>query len=82
MVAFVPPDASGIVADLKKLADPRIWLIGGTGPTKERTAHFFDTFVEKFMPETPGDKVDAAVSNVLRSLVEVTQKKKAAGDGN
>jgi hypothetical protein len=69
MVAFVPPDLSGVAKTLRELEDPRIWMIGGDGPTDERKAHFFDTFIEKFMPELPGDKVDSAVAKVLERLI-------------
>lgn len=69
LVAFVPPDAAGVVQKLRSLRDPRIWLIGGSGPIPGTKAHFFDTFVEKFLPESPGDKVDAAVRKVLQELV-------------
>ncbi|MEW8524838.1 MAG: SIR2 family protein [Candidatus Thiodiazotropha endolucinida] len=69
MIAFLPPDAEGVAAQLRDLDDPRIWMIGGQGPTDDRRAHYFDTFVEKFMPEPPGDKVDTAVAKVLETLV-------------
>ena len=49
--------------------DPRIWLIGGAGPKEGTSAHYFDTFVEKFMPESPADKVDTAVKKVLQELI-------------
>ena len=69
LVAFLPPDAPGLVQKLRSLRDPRIWLIGGAGPNDGMRAHYFDTFVEKFMPETPGDKVDSAVKKVLQELI-------------
>jgi hypothetical protein len=69
LVALLPPDAAGIPEKLKALNDPRIWLIGGDGPAKESSAHYLNTFVEKFMPESPGDKVDTAVKKVLQELI-------------
>lgn len=69
LVAFLPPNVSGIPEKLKALNDPRIWLIGGDGPAKGSSAHYFNTFVEKFMPESPGDKVDTAVKKVLQELI-------------
>lgn len=69
LVAFLPPDAPGVAQKLRSLNDPRIWLIGGAGPKDGTKAHYFDTFVEKFMPESPGDKVDTAVKKVLQELI-------------
>lgn len=69
LVALLPPNAGGIPAKLKALNDPRIWLIGGDGPIAGSSAHYFDTFVEKFMPESPSDKVDTAVKKVLQELI-------------
>lgn len=69
LVAFLPPDAGGVAQKLRSLHDPRIWLIGGAGPKDGTKAHYFDTFVEKFMPESPADKVDTAVKKVLKELI-------------
>ncbi len=69
LVAFLPPDAVGVAQKLRSLRDPRIWLIGGAGPKEGTKAHYFDTFVEKFMPESPADKVDTAVKKVLQELI-------------
>lgn len=69
LVALLPPNATGVPAKLKALNDPRIWLIGGNGPIDDSPAHYFKTFVEKFMPESPGDKVDTAVHKVLQGLI-------------
>jgi SIR2-like domain len=69
LVAFLQPDAQGVAQKLRSLHDPRIWLIGGAGPKDGTKAHYFDTFVEKFMPESPGDKVDTAVKKVLQELI-------------
>lgn len=69
LVAFLPPDATGIAQKLRQLHDPRIWLIGGAGPKDGTKAHYFDTFVEKFMPESPANKVDTAVKKVLQELI-------------
>jgi hypothetical protein len=69
LIAFLPPDAEGVPQKLRELADPRIWLIGGEGHAIGRRAEYFDTFIEKFMPEAPGNKIDSAISNVLTNLV-------------
>lgn len=69
LVALLPPDATGVAQKLRSLHDPRIWFIGGAGPKAGTKAHYFDTFVEKFMPESPADKVDTAVKKVLQELI-------------
>lgn len=69
LVAFLPPDAEGVTKKLRALNDPRIWLIGGAGPQEPTKAHYFDTFIDKFMPESPGDKVDTAIKRVLQELI-------------
>jgi len=69
LIAMLPPNVKGVPEKLRALKDPRIWLIGGSGLIENTYAHFFDTFVEKFMPEPPGDKVDTAVTRVLRELI-------------
>ena len=69
IIAFLPPDTEGVPAQLRALNDPRVWMIGGDGPSDGRRAHYFDTFIEKFMPEPPGDRVDTAVAKVLEQLV-------------
>lgn len=74
LVVFLQPDSHGVVQKLRLLQDPRIWLIGGDGPSEGTKAHYFDTFVEKFMPESPGDKVDTAVKKVLQELIAHSAK--------
>lgn len=81
LVALLPPDAEGVPKALRALGDPRIWLIGGEGEEDGRKAHYFDTFVESFMPEPPGSKIDTAVSKVLEELI-VKKQDQLDGDKN
>ena len=69
MIAFVSPNMGGVVKKLKALQDPRVWLIGGDGCQTGRRAHYFDTFVESFMPEPPGSKVENAVEKIVTELI-------------
>jgi hypothetical protein len=80
LVAFLPPDASGVAEKLRSLHDPRIWLIGGAGPKDGTSAHYFDTFVKTFMPESPADNVDTAVKKVLQVLIAQGVKAPPIGD--
>lgn len=85
LIAFVAPHAGGVVKKLQELSDPRIWIIGGDGPDEGSKAHYFATFVDKFMPESPADKVDTAVKKVLQELIAQGANKNAGGeedDGN
>lgn len=67
LIAFVDPNSSGVVAQLRDLDDPRVWIVGGdAGPDK---AHYFKSFVEQFMPDPPGNKIDNAVAKALQSLL-------------
>lgn len=69
LIAFVDPRAEGTAQRLRHLDDPRVWLIGGDGPSSASKAHYFDTFVKYFMPELPGEKVDSAIAKVLQEMV-------------
>ena len=68
LVIFAAPDTAGEIAKLRALRDPRIWIIGGDGPTEGTRAHYFDMIVEHFMPQRPSDKIDDAVRKVLSDL--------------
>lgn len=81
MVTFLPPDITGVAAQLRELADPRVWIIGGDGPVDGRLAHYFDTFVEKFMPEPPSNKVDTAVAKILQELLAKSDDSADRGGG-
>jgi hypothetical protein len=68
LVIFAAPDTEGEIAKLRALRDPRIWIIGGNGPTAGTRAHYFDMIVEHFMPQRPSDRIDDAVRKVLSEL--------------
>ncbi len=79
MIAFVNPESEGVVSILRALRDPRVWIIGGDGPESGRKAHYFDTFIEYFMPEPPGSAVDDAVEQVLSKLMGRVPRASQAG---
>lgn len=68
LVMFVEPTLEGEIAKLRKLADPRIWIIGGEGRADGQKAHYFDTIIEEFMPQRPADRIDDAVRKVLETM--------------
>jgi len=68
LIIFAGADATGSVAELRKLGDPRVWHIGSEHSCV-RPAHHFNAFVERFMPELPGTKIENAVEKVLNSLI-------------
>ena len=82
LIAFAPPNAEGVLKTLRELEDPRIWLIGGQGSGPGRHAHYFDTFIESFMPDAPGGKVDLAVGKVLASLISAQAADNEVRDGH
>jgi hypothetical protein len=73
LVIFADPDTHGEIAKLRQLRDPRIWIVGGDGPTEGTRAHYFDTLVEHFLPQRPSDRIDDAVRKVLSNLVPATK---------
>lgn len=82
MIVFAAPSADGVLKQLLDLGDPRIWLIGGDGMAEGQKAHYFDTFVEKFMPHLPGDRVDKAILKIADVLAATSAAAaKAAADG-
>ena len=65
---FADPDLPGDIEKLRKLNDPRIWIIVGEGPSNDTRAHYFDTIVEYFLPQRPMERIDDAVKLVLETL--------------
>lgn len=75
LIIFASTDAGGEIGKLRALRDPRIWIIGGDGPTEEGTsAHYFNNIVEHFMPQKPSDRVDDAVRRVLTEMAPPPEK--------
>ena len=68
LIIFAAPNAGDEIGKLRDLGDPRIWIIGGDGPTPGSRAHYFDTIVEHFMPQRPSERIDAAVRKVLEVM--------------
>lgn len=79
LIVFAAEDAGGVIGQLRKLGDPRIWHIGSHSMLSTRSAHYFDAFVERFMPELPGTRIESAIEKVLHSLIA---KKGTDGDGS
>ena len=44
-------------------------MIWGDGMLSLRPAHYFDAFVQSFMPELPSNRIEDAVSKVVKSFV-------------
>jgi hypothetical protein len=68
LIVFASPDTPGEIAKLGALRDPRIWILGGDGPTQGSRAHYFNTVVEHFMPQRPSERIDEAVRKVLETM--------------
>jgi len=76
LIIFAAEDAGGVIQQLRQLGDPRVWHIGSDSMLSMRSAHYFDVFVERFMPELPGTLIEEAVERVLTRLIA----KKAASE--
>jgi hypothetical protein len=81
LVLFGAPESAGAIGKLRDLRDPRIWIIGGTGPGGVK-AHYFSTVVGQLMPEPPGDRIDTAVRRVLEELIAPTRRKASDEDAD
>lgn len=68
LIVFADPASTGEIAKLVTLNDPRIWIIGGDGPVEGSRAHYFDTIVERFLPQRPAERIDDAVRLVLETF--------------
>ena len=68
LVIFADPGQQGEIQKLKSLQDPRIWIIGGDGPSPGTKAHYFKTVVEHFLPERPSERIDEAVKKVIETF--------------
>lgn len=73
LIILANPETKGEIEKLRKLGDPRIWIIGGDGPDGDSRGHYFDTFVEHLMPEPPGERIDKAIEAVA-ALIKSKEK--------
>ena len=81
LVIFASPDSGGIIGQLRKLDDPRIWIIGTPSGGGQRKAHYFQTFAMDLMPTPPGESADNAINRVLDSLLSRAASKGASASG-
>ncbi|MCZ7486051.1 SIR2 family protein [Rhizobium rhizogenes] len=81
LIIFAAEDAEGVIKQLRQLGDPRIWHIG-SDMFSRRSAHYFDAFVERFMPELPGTRIESAVEKVLHNLIAKKAMDEENSDGD
>jgi hypothetical protein len=81
LVIFAAPSSAGEIGKLRDLNDPRIWIIGGDGPAGSKI-HYFNTVVDKLMPEPPGDRIDTAVRKVVEELIAPSRNKSSGESGD
>ncbi|MGO4455319.1 SIR2 family protein [Arthrobacter sp. RAF14] len=70
LVAFVDPNANAMVQKLRELDDPRIWIIGTEEKKADWKGHYFNNFVEEFMPSSGDDPTEGAIEKVLSTLIK------------
>ena len=76
LIIFTDPCLQDEFEKLHNLNDPRIWFIGGGGPEEGRKAHYFDTFVDEFMPQRPNERIDKAIKKLLSSELRNVRREK------
>lgn len=69
LIAFVDPRANEGIAKLRRLNDPRIWIIGTEEPQAEWKAHYFKNIIDDLMPAEAPDEAQTAIENILENLV-------------
>lgn len=69
IVLFVDPNANAMIARLRELDDPRIWIIGTEDPMATWKGHYFSTFVQEIMTGNEDDPAGDAVKLVLEKLL-------------
>lgn len=74
LIIFASPDTPGEIGKLRALRDPRIWILGGDGPTEEAPAHYFSSVVDQFLPQRPSERIDEAVRNVLQQMAPTKEE--------
>jgi hypothetical protein len=56
-------------------------MIGGDSMLSLRPAHYFDAFVQSFMPELPSNRIEDAVTRVVKTFVTPPSPDAGADDG-
>jgi hypothetical protein len=69
LIAFVDPSANEGIARLRRLNDPRIWIIGTEEPKAQWKAHYFNNIIDDLMPAEAPDEAQTAIENILENLV-------------
>lgn len=84
LVAFVDPSANETIRELRRLGDPRVWIIGTESPAQSEQggsalgdakghsgsrAHYFSTVVHEFLRAEEDDDASDAVDKVVQRLL-------------
>ncbi|MGP6559941.1 SIR2 family protein [Ornithobacterium rhinotracheale] len=68
LIVIGEPKDWNAIGKLKKLDDPRIWIIGGTD-NKEIPLHYFKRFVEETLPDLTNEDLDEKMEKTLKELL-------------
>ena len=63
LVVFTNPGSEGEIEKLRKLNDPRIWIIGG-----KCGVHFFKNIVDNLLPAPPEENIEDAIGKLQEIL--------------
>jgi hypothetical protein len=69
LIAFVDPNANDAIKKLRRLNDPRIWVIGTEDAKADWKGHYFNNIVDDLMPAEAPDEAQNAIENILENLV-------------
>ena len=67
LIIFAAVDSDGKIATLRELEDPRIWLIGSKSSELIKI-HYFESVVNRFLPEEPEEKTEEAIRKLREAL--------------
>jgi len=72
LVIFLDPDTNETTKKLKALGDPRIWFLGGEGPSTDKPAHYFSNIVDDLLPTKGEDTVTSSIEKAMKDLMSKT----------
>ncbi len=68
LIILGDPERSSEIDTLKKLDDPRIWIIGGETDDGDKL-HYFKGFVESILPDMTNDEIDDTIEKAIKTLI-------------
>ena len=70
LIIIGEPPENNKIGELKKLDDPRIWIIGGKESDKQ-PLHYFERFVNEIMPDLTNEDLDKKMETTINNLKDL-----------